>query len=275
MRLVKILSILALGIAILAFALNYFVKAANVATISGYLILLDQKVSQDDYLFLGEREFSTIIYLPSSNGEGIVTYCIFTFPQGVNEKADILKDGVIDYADLYIATQSYGCQKDKPCWDESFRVEKCYFIYSGRKFEDPSRDCYINETDLNMVKKNFGKTTNPRDPNCDLDEVCRSDINRDGIVDIFDVAILAARFNQYANEFVNFGYIKKKDADINGDGIVDMLDVATIGINFGKSANQQKCMTTSLENLGNNKYRVSVKGRGIHYVGVSYKVLLM
>jgi len=275
MRVLKILGILVLGIAIFALALNYFVRATSVTAISGYLILLDQKVSQNDYLFLGEKEFSTIIYLPSSNAEGIVTYCSFVFPEGVDEKADITKDGIIDYADIYLVAKSFGCEKTDPCWNETFRLEKCYFVYSGRKFQDPSGDCYINETDLNMVSKNFGKETNPGAYNCDMDEVCKSDINKDGIVDIMDLAILANNYGKYASEFVNYANIKKGDTDMNNDGYIGVDDVYLVAKNFGQAANQQKCSTAPLENLGNNKYRVRVNGRGLYYVGVSYRVLVI
>ncbi len=273
MRIVKILAVLALGIAVLALSFNYFVRAATVTAISGYLILLDQKVSQDDYMYLGEKTFSTIVYLPTNNAEGIVTYCSFTFPDGIDEKADITKDGIVDYADLYLVSKSYGCEKNQACWNQTFNIEKCYFTYSGKKFQDPSGDCYINETDLNLVNKNYGKTTNPSSPNCDLDEVCKSDVNKDGIIDISDIALLGFNFKKYANEFENYRNIKKGDTDLNKDGIVDISDISIVARNFGSMANHQNCSTTNLENLGNNKYRIKVNGRGLYYVGVSYKIV--
>jgi len=275
MRIVKILAVLALGITILTLALNYFVSAATVTAVSGYLILLDQKVSENDYLYLGEKEFSTIIYLPSTNAEGIVTYCVFTFPEGVNENADITRDGKIDYADVYLLTQAYGCKKDQPCWNESFKFEQCYFTYSGRRFQDPSRDCYINETDTKIVSKHYGKKTEPYSASCEMDESCRADVNKDGKVDIFDVVLLGANFNRYANEFVNYAQIKKSNCDLNKDGEVDIFDVVILSINFGQVANEQKCYTQSLTNLGDYKYKVSVKGKGLHYVGVSYKASMV
>lgn len=276
MRIVKILAVLVLGIAILASALNYyFAKAASITAVSGYLILLDQKISESDYLYLGEKELSTIIYLPSTNADGMITYCVFTFPEGVDEKADITKDGRIDYADAYLLSQAYGCQKHQACWNESFKLEQCYFVYSGRRFQDPSRDCYINETDLNIVKKYYGKTTEPYSANCELDEACMADVNKDGVINLFDVVILAANFNKYANEFVNYAYIKKSACDLNNDGNINLFDAVILGRNFGQMANEQKCYTKSLTNLGNYKYQVSVKGKGLHYVGVSYRILMV
>ena len=232
-----LLAILALGIAIAALAINYLVRAnPGITAVSGYLILMDQKVSQNDYQVLGMKDFSTIIYLPSSNAEGIVTSCSFVFPEGVNESADITKDGRIDYADLYLVAQAYGCTDTQPCWNEAFTMEQCYFTYSGRRFQDPSRDCYINDTDLNLVKEHYGETTNPSSASCDLDEACRADVNKDGKIDIMDVAIVA--------------------------------------INYGYAATEQKCTTSDLENLGGNRYRVRARGRGLYYVGVSYRIAL-
>jgi hypothetical protein len=54
------------------------------------------------------------------------------------------------------------------------------------------------------------------------------DVNEDGIVDIFDLSIVA----------VSYGYFEwepeyNPDADINADGVVDMRDLTIISMNFG------------------------------------------
>ena len=57
------------------------------------------------------------------------------------------------------------------------------------------------------------------------------DINRDGIVDIFDVVILANAFGSKVGD-PNWN----PDADLNNDDIVDIFDVVTIATNFGATA---------------------------------------
>jgi thermitase len=56
------------------------------------------------------------------------------------------------------------------------------------------------------------------------------DINGDGIVDIFDIALAAKAFGSYP------GHPRwNLEADINSDGVVDIVDIATIAKNFGKT----------------------------------------
>ena len=52
------------------------------------------------------------------------------------------------------------------------------------------------------------------------------DVNKDGIVDIIDLALIAS----------NFGKPAPNVADINGDGIVDVIDLALVAAAFGNTA---------------------------------------
>jgi nitrous oxidase accessory protein len=56
------------------------------------------------------------------------------------------------------------------------------------------------------------------------------DLNKDGIVDISDIAMAAKAFGSY------LGHPRwNPDADLNSDGVVDIVDIATIATNFGKT----------------------------------------
>ena len=57
------------------------------------------------------------------------------------------------------------------------------------------------------------------------------DMNRDGIVDYRDLAILGSSYGKSRGEP---GY--KDEADLNNDGIVDYRDLAILGANYGRSA---------------------------------------
>jgi hypothetical protein len=52
------------------------------------------------------------------------------------------------------------------------------------------------------------------------------DINSDGIVDIFDLAIVAINYGKTTD-------IKPPEADVNGDGIVDIKDLAMVARKYG------------------------------------------
>ena len=56
------------------------------------------------------------------------------------------------------------------------------------------------------------------------------DLNGDGIVDIFDVVLIAIAFGSQPGD-VNWDAI----ADLNNDGIVDIFDVVLLAQNFGKT----------------------------------------
>jgi parallel beta-helix repeat protein len=56
------------------------------------------------------------------------------------------------------------------------------------------------------------------------------DINRDGIINIFDIVIAALAFGSYPS------HPKwNPDVDLNQDGIINIIDLVIIGVNFGKT----------------------------------------
>jgi hypothetical protein len=242
----------------------------------GYMIMMDQKVSESDYNSLGYKSFTTTALLPSDDCEGVVTSCSFNFPENIGSKEDINGDGIIDYTDLYFAVKSYGCRSGQTCWTDSIQQEDCYFTYSGRTFKDPypspDKDCHITQDDIQAVADQFGKINDKvTDSNCDLYPVCRADLNKDGKIDIYDVALVSANLGRWADVFVNYGFVKKSDANVNGDVIVDISDIATIAKHLGTKASQQKCTTSTMTALGNRQYQVTAYGKGLYFVSLSYR----
>lgn len=78
-----------------------------------------------------------------------------------------------------------------------------------------ARDAYANEGDYASA---FSFTTVVG---------LRGDVNRDGRVDILDLAVVAAAFGSQPPT--------DPAADIDRDGIVDILDLAVVGLNFGET----------------------------------------
>ena len=56
-----------------------------------------------------------------------------------------------------------------------------------------------------------------------LVSVSRSDVNSDGVINILDLAWVAARFGS-----------SDPTADLNGDGVVDMLDLSAVARDYGQ-----------------------------------------
>lgn len=249
---------------------GYSVKAAAGQYVSGYMVLMDQKVSTSEYSVLGVKNFESIIYLPGESGEGIVTSCSFTFPSGVNEKADVTKDGRVDAVDIYLMSESFGCLSTNSCWNEAFNLEECYFTYADRQFKDPNEDCKIDQTDINLVSACYGKTTNPYGK---TSECYKEDVNKDGKVDGKDVAIVSKNLGNYADTFKDYRTIYKRDLDLSDDGKIDGRDTSIVAKEYGQTATEQTCKTTPLEYVIGNQWRVRVSGRGLNYIGVSYRII--
>ena len=57
-------------------------------------------------------------------------------------------------------------------------------------------------------------------------EKIASDVNRDGVVDIFDLVFVAKAF----------GKTEPNDADVNGDGAINIFDLVLVASNFGNTA---------------------------------------
>lgn len=84
---------------------------------------------------------------------------------------------------------------------------------------DVNRDGYINDADLEIIRKSFG---------CFSDDPCydaKCDLNKDGIVDMKDSAICA--YNQGKNIWDHFGLLKPIDL-LKVAGIT--LAIAGIGV---------------------------------------------
>lgn len=58
------------------------------------------------------------------------------------------------------------------------------------------------------------------------------DINADGIVDVFDLVIVAAQFGRPIDPPLPITDLR---ADVNGDGVADIFDLVIIAANFGKT----------------------------------------
>jgi hypothetical protein len=61
----------------------------------------------------------------------------------------------------------------------------------------------------------------------DVEEILAMDINKDGLIDIFDLVVVALAYSSKPGDS-NWNPI----ADLNRDGVVDIYDIAKIAINF-------------------------------------------
>ena len=80
-----------------------------------------------------------------------------------------------------------------------------------------------------------GVVTIPPEP----EEETVGDINRDGVVDILDLTIVAARFGQR----------RANSADLNGDGLVDIVDLVLVAGAFSEEAEAPSLYPQALELL--------------------------
>jgi len=80
-----------------------------------------------------------------------------------------------------------------------------------------------------------GSVTIPPEP---AEEIV-GDINRDGVVDILDLTIVGARFNQRG----------QNSADLNGDGLVDIVDLVLVAAAFSEEAEAPSLYPQALEFL--------------------------
>lgn len=261
----KQITIILVSVAVISLFLVYFAKAVTYKYVSGYMVLLDQAALLENKEM---NTYSNSLFLPSDNCEGFAVGCSYIFSSDIDSTLDINKDGKIDYVDLKLVSGAFGCSEKlytgapNPCWEEKVTVQECYFSYTGGFFKEPSGDCYINKTDIDMIAKYYGAANVPSSNS--------SDINKDGIIDMMDIAIVARSDGKYADYFRSY-VIKKKDADLNKDGMVDMTDISRVARDFGQVANIQGCVQTPITSIGGNKWKVSVSGIGLYHVGVSYK----
>ena len=97
--------------------------------------------------------------------------------------------------------------------------------------------CYLVDTDgkLSEAATENAEITLPPEP----EEKILGDINRDGVVNIQDLAIAGARYGQQG----------QNDADLNGDGLVDIVDLVLVANAFGADAAAPPLTPQVLEQL--------------------------
>lgn len=76
----------------------------------------------------------------------------------------------------------------------------------------------------NIRSFQIGNTVNPAD---------RSDINRNGMVDVFDLGILTGHYNKQVSQFPSDPTVS--NADINQDGMVNIFDLGILSSNYGRT----------------------------------------
>jgi hypothetical protein len=260
--------ILAVASILLVSAFTYIAKGAVTSIYSGSITLVDHAAPQPEFTSFAPESYSSTIYLPTANCEGVVTTCSFYFPTGVDAKYDATKDGRIDSSDLKALSGAYHCENTNSC-NQMYTFTDCYFTYKNRRFKDPNGDCVLNKTDVDILAKYYNQNT----PICDSGDLCGADLNKDGKIDLYDLTILAQKLGTnsqvYADE-VNTYTVRKGDLDFNGNGKVDLSDLVSFAQVYGSVANEQRCDTQPMVHLDGNRYSVSATGRGIYHVAGSY-----
>jgi len=269
--------IILVSAALLISFFGYLVKGATTSRVSGYMVLMDHVTPMIDGEDFGytTQQYSTSIFLPSDNCNCKATICSYEFPPGVNPAVDVNKDGRIDFVDLYLFIKAYR----SPTEDlyKYFNITKCLFKVGNLRYEDPDRDCQMTMDDINNITKQY-KIEGPTNPySADCDERCRADLNKDGQIDGMDLALalMKYRVGGYADEYLNFNYLRPIDFDFDKDGHIDGMDLYHFirngnVSNFGAMATEQRCHTVSVQNAGGNEYIVSGTGYGIYHAAVSY-----
>jgi len=275
----KQIAIILVSMAVLFSVVGYVAIGQTTYEIQGYRVLYDQSPPTFSAVSVEPtyKSYSTTIMLPSSDCTIDTTVFSYGFPEGVNGKGDITKDGKIDWLDMYILGKSYGAVSGDSKWDVPFTEEKCFYLLGERRFEDPDRNLTITMDDLNLVRSKYGVTaTNPYSMDCDSRDECKADVNKDGKVDLIDIVMVAKRITDpYPDFCFSLSDFKPKDADINGpssvpDGKVDLRDLIISARSFGSKANQNKITEATVDNLGNKKYKVSATGYNIYHVDLAY-----
>jgi hypothetical protein len=65
-----------------------------------------------------------------------------------------------------------------------------------------------------------------------LDLQCGPDVNKDGVVNLFDLIIVASRYGLT----VTGGMPPETPADTNGDGVICLSDLVCVSSNYGRNA---------------------------------------
>jgi hypothetical protein len=255
---------------------SFVVKAATQTTVSGYIILIDRAPEQN---IEKVQNYNTHIFLPTTNCKAYATSCSYKFPEGVYPQADINKDGRVDFLDLLLFSKAWYCKKGEDCWNNVIRYSSCYFTVGDIRFKDPSGDCYMNQTDIDIFKKCWYQNTTPFDVKCDLPDpkydCCRADLDKDGIVYVNDLFLLGKTLGSYADKIIDSGSVKVSDIDFDGDGIIYINELDRFGRSWGAIAKENYCETIPLIHISENEWELNVSGRGLYHVGCSYSCKIL
>jgi hypothetical protein len=272
----KQISVILISAFVLVLFYAFTVKAADMKVIGYMTTVSNIPPSIEEFQFLSNETHSEIIMLPDSDCTGIVNYCSYVYASGVNPSADINLDGKIDATDVLIVIHPKlyeKCTSGQACWSQP--LDQCFFTLAGRKFKDPTRDCKMDTSDQTLVNNNYDKPPHPNinSPNCENDDICKSDLNQDGKVDIYDVVLVSSFYGKNADNFERLVQSGSK-ANVNKDGtsanIIDINDVVVVTSNYGKKAVELRCLSYNLRHLTGNQYDYTVSGIGLYYIGVAY-----
>jgi hypothetical protein len=107
----------------------------------------------------------------------------------------------------------------------------------------------ISHESLPGIPQTFGGNLNP----------LRSDINGDGVVDIWDLVIVAKAFGSDSGDP---GW--KPETDLNGDGIVDLRDIAIVARDYGMRWDSAPLHADGTRLLDSSGKEVRLKGINVH-----------
>ena len=90
-----------------------------------------------------------------------------------------------------------------------------------------------------LLTDSSGGSAVPQIENAEITETSQlpEDINKDGVVNIIDLTLVAA----------NFGNTGQNDADVNGDGVVNIIDLTLVAAAFGNTAAAPEIWSLDLE----------------------------
>lgn len=269
----KEILIILISAIVLISAFVYKVNAAK--NITGIMIFRDVTIGLQGYENMGFENWNSEFYLPARTCHGFVNYCSYVYTTTNMEKSDLNKDGKVDYNDVNAAVRSFNCNSTNGCWN--LPVEECYFVIDGRGFKDPTRDCQMNNDDINLITANMYKTHNLMlSPGCESDDICKSDINQDGKVDMRDMSIAIGKNGKTADSYKRL-INRQSQADITGptagvpDSTINMRDIAFIIQSYGQTAIETRCSKVDISQVSDTLYRAIINGIGIDRIQLSYE----
>ena len=261
--------IIVISAIILISAFVFTARAAS--TLTGIMVFRDIPLTQDQYKSLGTETFSATFLLPGDGCTGFVNYCDFEYQTADMQSADIYRDGKIDDNDIYAMVAAYGCRPGlvPACWDQP--VEQCYFVVNGRSFKDPTRDCKMDQSDINLITSKYAQTHNKAlTADCENDDVCKADMNQDGVVNIYDSSLAGSLVGKPAESYPRL-LQRKAEAEINGDSKVDLYDAVIVTTNYGKNAIIKRCPKKDITHVSGREYSISLQGIGTSWIQVAYQ----